>query len=299
MGKRLTQLEVQNRIYQKNAIKIIGNYINTHSHVLCQCQKCGYEWSPTPDKLMQGKGCPSCSKKLKGTTESVSKLFKEKGFTLLEKYINRNTPVLTKCDECGHIWKVRPYDLIYKQGCPKCNKCAKLTTEEFKIRMNKINPNLEIIGEYINSNSKIKCKCKICGYQWEATPNNLSGGKTGCPKCKQSKGERIINNYLTNINIKFEDQYKIPISKSINASGIAKIDFYLPDYNLFIEYNGEQHYIPLDYFGGKLRFEKQKERDEYVRNYCKENNINLLEIRYDENIEEKLDEYFRKQGLIK
>lgn len=97
----------------------------------------------------------------------------DKGFELLEEYTNRNNPILTKCKACGHTWKVRPYDLLYKQGCPKCNKCAKLTTEEFIERMNSINPDIIILGEYINSNTPIKCKCKLCGYEWEACPNNL------------------------------------------------------------------------------------------------------------------------------
>ena len=71
---------------------------------------------------------------------------------------------------------------------------------------------------------------------------------------------------------------------------MAYIDFYLSDYNLFIEYNGIQHYIPQKYFGGQISFEHQQKRDDYVRNYCKTNNIKLLEIKYNDNIQNKLQE---------
>lgn len=86
---------------------------------------------------------------------------------------------------------------------------------------------------------------------------------------------------LSEYGINYIQQYKIPIDTTINIQGNTEIDFYLPEYNIFIEYNGIQHYIPQDYFGGKLKFEKyQIPRDNYVRNYCKDNNIRLIEVDY-------------------
>lgn len=104
--------------------------------------------------------------------------------------------------------------------------------------------------------------------------------KHGCPKCNASKGELFIEEYLTKQNIVFKKQYCVNIPTTINPSGQAYIDFYLPDHDIFIEYNGRQHYIPLDYFGGILSLEHQKSRDEYVRNFCKDNNYTLIEIPY-------------------
>ena len=111
----------------------------------------------------------------------------------------------------------------------------------------------------------------------------------GCPKCYQSKGEKFITNWLINNNIKFKSQYKINIDPEINQSGNAFIDFYLPDHNVFIEYNGEQHYIAKERFGGEIEFNRQQKRDEYVKTYCNKNNIKLIEIKYNENINNKLD----------
>ena len=68
----------------------------------------------------------------------------------------------------------------------------RLTHEEFMEKFYEKNENaenIEILGEYINSRTKIKCKCKIDGYEWEATPNNLLNG-TGCHKCKSNKEKK-------------------------------------------------------------------------------------------------------------
>lgn len=66
-----------------------------------------------------------------------------------------------------------------------------------------------------------------------------------------------------------------------------------PEYNTFTEYNGQQHYIPIEYFGGELKFREQVARDKYVRNYCKANAIKLIEIKYDENVVECLGNELR------
>jgi hypothetical protein len=70
-------------------------------------------------------------------------------------------------------------------------------------------------------------------------PNNhINEQEQGCPKCSESHGEKFIRTYFVNNNIEFKRNYIIDIDKSINKSGIAKIDFYVPKYNLAIEYNG-------------------------------------------------------------
>lgn len=168
--------------------------------------------------------------------------------------------------------------------------------EQFENKIKNISPNIIINSEYKGSNNSIKCKCSICGHEWEPKAENLLKG-SNCPKCHLYKGEQQISKYLDINNIKYIIQYKI--EKPFESREFILIDFYLPDYNLFIEYNGKQHYVPIEYFGGEIQYKNQIQRDENLRDYCKENNINLLEIHYDENIEEKLDEYFRKQELIK
>lgn len=284
MGRKLSLQEVQSRIFDKNSITIIGEYINTHTKTLCKCDTCGYEWEVTPDKLLQGRGCPQCSKRIKGSKIELQQKLDSlnKNITVIGGYVNRNTPILCRCNICNHVWEVRPYDILNKQGCPKCNKCT-ISEEEVLCKIYKVNPNIKILSSYVNYTTKLQCSCKKCGFSWYALPGNLYQG-TGCPKCNMSKGEKVIERYLLDHKIRYIAQYLV---KTENSK--FYIDFYLPDFNCFIEYNGEQHYKPIKHFGGEIQFNKQLIRDSNLRAYCDINNIQLIEIKFDQDIETLLD----------
>lgn len=159
--------------------------------------------------------------------------------------------------------------------------------QQFIEKANKVHSNKYdySLTDYKGCYEKVKIICPIHGEFQQEAHSHLRG--QGCSKCNQSKGEKTIETYLQLNNINYINQYKIPINKNINISGKAKIDFYLPDYDLYIEYNGIQHYIPMKYFGGELGFKHQQERDEYVKNYC---GNKLIEIKYNcENIDDLLN----------
>lgn len=59
-----------------------------------------------------------------------------------------------------------------------------------------------------------------------------------------------------------------------------RFDFWLPDINTIIEFDGKHHFKPIEYFGGEYSFKKVKINDQLKNNYCKENNITLLRISY-------------------
>ena len=99
--------------------------------------------------------------------------------------------------------------------------------------------------------------------------------------CKESKGELTIRLHLQDNNIKFISQHKFNDCKNINK---LSFDFYLPDKNLCIEFDGRQHFASYNYFGGKSAYEKVVLRD-------KINNIFLLRINYKEDIIKSLMSY--------
>lgn len=105
-----------------------------------------------------------------------------------------------------------------------------------------------------------------------------------------SKGEKQISEILEKLNIKFKREYKFDNCKNIN---VLSFDFYLPDYNFCIEYDGKQHYEPNDFFGGINSFEKIKHNDKIKNEYCKNNNIHLIRIRYDDDIDVVLNNQFQ------
>jgi len=89
--------------------------------------------------------------------------------------------------------------------------------------------------------------------------------------------------------ILFESQKKFDGCRNIRE---LPFDFYLPKYNMCIEFDGVHHFKPMNHWGGKENLIEVKRRDEIKNQYCKDNNIKLLRIKYDENIEEKLSNFF-------
>jgi very-short-patch-repair endonuclease len=115
---------------------------------------------------------------------------------------------------------------------------------------------------------------------------------SGCPSCNESKGEKLIAKYLDNKKIKYHREYKFDDCKNI---GLLKFDFYLPEHNLCIEYDGRQHFESIDIFGGDIEFEKRKINDKIKNNFCINSKIELLRIPFfQKNIESLLQEYFTK-----
>jgi len=133
--------------------------------------------------------------------------------------------------------------------------------------------------DYIKAIEKVEIICLSHGSFFK-TPNNHLSKKQGCPFCKNiSKGELQIRKYLNNNNIKFIEQKTFPRCK---YKQVLHFDFYLPIKNTCIEYDGRQHFIPIERFGGEKEFKKNQLRDNIKDDYCKENNINLLRIPYTE-----------------
>ena len=132
----------------------------------------------------------------------------------------------------------------------------------------------------------MKIICKTHGI-FEQEPRHHTTGE-GCPFCKKSKGEKFIKKYLTLKNINYISQKTFDGCKNIKQ---LYFDFYLPDYNTCIEYDGEFHFKSIKYFGGDERLKQQQKRDNIKNIYCKDKNINLYRIKYNENIEEKLNDF--------
>lgn len=145
----------------------------------------------------------------------------------------------------------------------------------------------------------IKCQEDETHGSYFISCNNFTSQGRRCPKCKESHGERNIREYLTKNNIEF-----IPQKTFSNLLGTGEkplsYDFYIPSKNLLVEFQGEQHYRPVDFSGKDMKqaekdFEIQQEHDKRKRDYAQQNNIDLLEITYlEENkIEEILDKIFK------
>lgn len=124
------------------------------------------------------------------------------------------------------------------------------------------------------------CQCD-CGNFTEVSVGQLVRGHTLSCGCKhQSKWEMFINDYLTSLNIIFIPQKRFNDCKNKKQSDMLPFDFYLPDYNLCIEYDGEHHFHPIEIWGGYEKFIVNQENDQIKNEYCKNNNITLLRLPY-------------------
>lgn len=201
-------------------------------------------------------------------------------------YVNMRTKVVIRCKEHGEFLQL-PYDHIKGSGCPLCHpQTFPMTTRTFIQKALKIHKGRYDYSkvQYSNSQTKVCIICPEHGEFWQ-TPNNHLNGQ-GCPICNESKGELFIKEVLEELSIKYIQQFKISVPQEIRKTSEAFIDFYLPDYSTFIEFNGKQHYVPIKHFGGEIKFKGQVNRDNYVREYCSKNNLSLIEIKFDSSVDE-------------
>jgi len=159
--------------------------------------------------------------------------------------------------------------------CKKCKQEERLGTKEQFIKNAKI-----VHGdkydyskvEYIGIKRKVEIICPVHGSFWQR-PNTHISNKAGCRFCSDSKGEKIVELILKKYNINYIREYKI-------LPYLYRYDFYLPELNIFIEFNGQQHYKPIPIFGGDHEFQKTKERDIIKKQIIKNINGHLIIIPY-------------------
>ena len=256
-------------------------YVNRKTKVKIICQIHGI-FEQEPHNHINGQECGKCHGLHKTSVDFITQaklIHGDKyGYSLVE-YVNRKTKVKIICTKHGEF-KQLSYAHLFGQGCPKCTGLNK-TTDEFisdakLIHNNKYNYSLV---NYKSSKKKIIIKCYKHG-EFEQIPNDHLRGK-GCPICRESKGEEEIRQYLIENKIKYIKQYTFNGCKNINK---LPFDFYLPDYNTCIEYDGIQHFKPIEHFGGNIGFLKLKQNDSIKANFCLKNNISLIRISYKCNI---------------
>lgn len=147
---------------------------------------------------------------------------------------------------------------------------------------------------YTKDTLPVTIGCPIHGDFYES-PYNLITNQVGCPLCQanHSKGELAVKEILDEYGIVYETEKSMPFLKYKEN---LRFDFWLPELKVAIEYQGSQHFQPIDFFGGNKSFQEQKARDNVKREFCKFYNYELIEINFYEDPFEKLkpiiDEHF-------
>lgn len=273
-----------------NKIDFLSEYKGSHKKIHCKCKDCGKDWWAMPVNLRRGSRCPFCFReKLFADRRLSQEEFKERlkknypTIMALGEYKGQDSYVLCRCEKCKKEFNVWAGSILLgriKELCPDCRedvRPTRLSPEEFSNRVESINPDLEVVGQFTTIREKVLMRCKKCGNNFEIRPNLLLSHHCGCPVCAESKGERRITLFLEKNNVKYFRQYKFENCKDKKC---LPFDFYLPDYNICIEYDGSQHYIASDYLGGQKKLEYTQKHDKIKTDFCKKENINLIRIPY-------------------
>lgn len=261
-------------------------YISNKTKVCIICPIHGEFWQ-TPNKHLLGRGCPYCAENMRKTTEKCIEDFRsihgEKYDYSLVDYIANNKKVSIICPIHGEF-KQTPSAHLLGCDCPKCakeNSAKKLSekfslgTDNFIVKAKEIHKDLYSYNKtvYTNMNTNVIITCPIHGDFFQLPSNHLKG--YGCPKCKLSKLEREIENILSDNNIEFEQQ------KKFEWLGRQSLDFYLKMQNIAIECQGEQHFKPINHFGGVKKFNYTVALDKQKEKLCEEHGIKLLYYAHD------------------
>ena len=268
------------------------SYVNSKMPVCIICPKHGEFWQ-TPSTHLKGSGCAKCAHKYVNQLKVITSEefirranLSHNNFYDYSKtiYSGFNSDVIVICPIHGEFTINAHTHVSNKQGCPKCGQMRRITsklsnTEAFIKKAKTVHNNFYDYSkvQYVNAKTPVCIICPKHGEFWQTPNKHLNGHK--CLRCRQSKGEMLVERILLQLQIPFDKEVRY---KSEKFERTFRIDFVvkIKDQVFFIEYNGMQHYYISEQFGGKIVFDKQKLRDKQLRIFCKNNNYKLLEIKY-------------------
>lgn len=292
-------------------------YNGVRNKVLLYCPKHGLFWQRAGD-LLNGHGCSKCNlpkggkakkKPFEQVKDEIFNKYNGKYTIPNQPYYNTKTIINVLCNEHGPF-KTNINRLMSGNECPVCANIKRTiknsdTIDTIREKM------VKIYGyeKYDLSKASIEEKKKdgkitlICHKKFKngeehgefrITPNNLLR-LHGCPNCKQSRLEHSLTKVLLENNIGFKYQCNKNYFPWLESQ---TLDFYLPDYNIAIECQGGQHYMPIKQFGGKENYLKTIEYDNIKKKKCINNGVHLI---YFTNIRKHVDniETFNNETILK
>lgn len=202
------------------------------------------------------------------------------------------------CSNCNTITLMTNYAVKNKTLCHCRNgeKIKEINRKKYDLVGKKFGKLLVIkeLDERTKYNEKRwLCQCECGNYKTTVTSALINHSTTSCG-CSKSYNESNIQKYLDNNKIRYYTQWKHNSCRFPDTNALLIFDFYLPTYRTIIEYDGEQHFQSIQFYGGDESFYRQKERDKYKNQWCKKNGYILLRIPYfrKDYIEDILNRYF-------
>lgn len=289
---------------------------NTKSLVEIQCDYCSSITKTSYRNFLKGRksiskdSCTHCvgkkcaeitiNKRRTDYYERLLEMCEQKGYQLLtnkEEIVNNKTYIRYRCHTHGEH-SMRILNFLFGKGCPDCQHNN--ARDRFKFNKDEILRKISDCGgellnpeDYINNRRRnLKVKCPSCGnvFNTSLVLFTQHGGQV-CNKCKSSEsiGEMRIRMYLEEKGLKFIQEHWFRDCRDIKP---LPFDFYVPERNMVIEFDGRQHFEDTGYFSYGI--EKTQEHDKIKNQYCKDNGIDLIRIPYTQinHIDEILSKVF-------
>jgi len=272
-----------------------SDYINNKVPVSIICPKHGIFKQP-PFTHLAGHGCPTCAVDRRARKShqsgndfilSAKAIFRDKYDYSEIDYKNAFQKVKIKCKIHGDFF-IRPNDHLCGHGCYDCGRertAASIRSNKQKFVESATDINNEKYDysfvEYKNNSTKVIIVCPKHGKFLQSPNNHLNGQQ--CPKCNLSRGEEKIRKYLESHRINYIFQMTFNDCRNPTTNRKLKFDFYIPDKNILIEYDGEQHFRVGkvgSHYTNKNDVMDIKSRDIIKTKYAKSNAIQLLRIKY-------------------
>lgn len=291
---RIKSTEIfKNEVYSLvgDEYSVLENYNGCKNKILFTHNICNHKFYMSPDSFLQGSRCPHCAKisRTLKRRKNPDDFYKEamyilgNEYSILDKYINKKTKIRVLHKVCGNVWNAIPDNILSGSKCPSCQNVLRGLNSRLSYDYVKeyIEENLRfklLSKKYNGSNEKLKVQCSE-GHIFNRSFNNFRQGRICCLECNESKGEKIIKEWLIMHNIKFKREYIFDDLFGIGGYPL-RFDFAIFNNNtlkMLIEYDGEFHFNQVY---EEFNFKRQKEHDLKKNDYCFKNKIKLLRIPY-------------------
>ena len=247
------------------------------------CPKHGEFWQAGGAHAQLGQGCFRCaaeesnSHHLMSKDEFIQQARRVHGdyydYSHVEpEHFYRNQEVKIICPKHGSFYQLVSKHLL-GAGCLKCAGKDKMSTEEFITALKDLYGNKYKYDriKYLNKYTFVELGCPIHGYV-KCRPESLMLGK-GCRMCNASQGEVSVEEWLK--------EHRFPYVREFSLPGYTyRYDFALPEYKILIEYDGQQHFMPIDYYGGEEGYRKRVGNDKIKTKLARDNGWVLIRLPY-------------------
>lgn len=265
-GQRFGKLTILETLYNYNG------YNRATYKCECDCGNIAYIKSAEIYKRKTC-GCNYIDARKDYTGYKFGKLTVDK---MLYNYKDGQTYCKCKCD-CGNEVITRASGLV----CGNTTSCGCIHSPSL---IGKKYGRLTVVEELISDTPQRlwRCKCE-CGNEVSVHSYTLTSGHTQSCGCLRSEAVSIFEVFIFNILkdnfVTYYTEFTFEDCKGVGNKKL-RFDFYLPEYNTLIEYDGEQHFKAIEYFGGEERYSILKKHDKIKNEYCKTHKINLVRIPY-------------------